>query len=178
MNNNGIVVEGDPVLRQVAQEVPKEMFGTKELEDIVYKMSKALRTASHGVAIAAPQVGVSYRVFVVRGFVMQNHERNDLDMDVAFINPRITNLSRKKIPIEGEGCLSVPDVYGTIVRHEKAKVVAYDVQGKKFERGGSELLAEIFQHEVDHLNGILFIDTATDVKKIEPAPAVETHSHE
>lgn len=163
-----IVTEGNPVLRKTAAEVPKEMFGTKELTEIIYNMTKALRAKEHGVAIAAPQIGISYRIFVVRGFVMENNERNDVDMDVAFINPTLLSTSRKKVEIEGEGCLSVPDVYGTVLRHDKAKVRAYDVQGNRFERGGSGLLAEIFQHEIDHLNGILFIDHATDLKKYEP----------
>lgn len=172
-----IVVEGDPVLRGIAQEVPKEMFGTKELETIVYNMTKALRGAKHGVAIAAPQIGVPYRIFLVRGFVMEEGERNDLDFDVAFINPKIVRVSRKKIDIDGEGCLSVPNVYGSVIRHEKAKVRAYDIQGNSFERGGSGLLSEIFQHEIDHLNGILFIDHATNLKTIEDTP-LETSPNE
>lgn len=163
-----IVLEGDPVLRQKAAEVSAAMFGTKELSSIVYRMSKTLRAAPIGVAIAAPQIGISYRVFVVRGFVMQGRERNDLDIDVAFINPRLTKHSRKKLPMEGEGCLSVPNVYGTVGRYEKTTVEAYDVFGKKFERGGADLLAEIFQHEIDHLEGILFIDKASDLKEVEP----------
>lgn len=167
-----IVVEGNPVLREVAKEVPKKMFGTKELSDIVYRMSKTLRAAPHGVAIAAPQIGISYRIFLVRGYIMQNRERNDLDIDIAFINPRLVRHSRGKTPIEGEGCLSVPNVYGAVERYEKATVEAYDARGTKFERGGSDLLAEIFQHEIDHLEGILFIDKATDLKKTEPETTV------
>lgn len=162
-----IVLEGNPVLRQKAAEVSREMFGTKELTGIVYRMAKALRGASNGVAIAAPQIGNAYRIFVVRGFVMQGRERNDIDIDVAFINPVITKHSRKKVPLDGEGCLSVPDVYGTVERYDKATVRAYDVHGKMFERGGAGLLAEIFQHEVDHLNGTLFIDKASNLKKAE-----------
>lgn len=167
-----IVTEGNPVLRGVATEVPAALFGTTELSDLVYRMTKALRGASHGVAIAAPQIGIPYRMFVVRGFVMHNHERNDLDPDAVFINPTLVNHSRAKVPIPGEGCLSVPDVYGTVERYEKATVEAYDVTGKKFSRGGSDLLAEIFQHEIDHLNGILFIDHATDLTPSVPQEPV------
>lgn len=167
-----IVTEPNPILREVAKEVPKSMFGSTELADIVYRMSKALRGAPHGVAIAAPQIGISLRIFLVRGFVMQNHERNDVDLDVVFINPVLVNHSRGTIPVAGEGCLSVPDVYGTIERHEKATVEAYDVTGKKFQRGGSDLIAEIFQHEIDHLNGILFIDRASDLKQATPEDPV------
>lgn len=173
-----IVTEGDPVLRQVAKEVPKEMFGTEELATIVERMSKTLRATPNGVAIAAPQIGVSYRIFVVSGFVMEGKSRYDEGAsdisDVAFINPVITNRSRKKVEIEGEGCLSVPNVYGIITRSEKATVRAYTVDGKRFERGGSDLLAEIFEHEVDHLDGILFIDKARDLHTIEPDAHEET----
>ncbi len=163
-----IVTAGAPVLRVVAPEVPKELFGTKELTGILSAMEASLRSAEFGVAIAAPQIGVSYRIFTVRGFVVAGNERNDDDPDVVFINPKIVNSSRKKISVTGEGCLSVPNVYGTIERAEKVTVVAHDASGKKFQRGGSELLAEIFQHEVDHLNGVLFIDHATDLKKTLP----------
>ena len=166
--SDSIVTEGDPVLRQKAQEVPAEMFGTKELADIVRRMGEALRVAPHGVAIAAPQIGVPYRLFMVRGFALEGNERNDEDPDVVFINPKIIKQSRKKVQVHGEGCLSVPDVYGTVVRYEKAKVRALDARGAAFERGGSELLAEIFQHEIDHLDGVLFIDTATHLKKELP----------
>lgn len=167
MPSTTIVTEGDPVLRKKALPVPKELFNSKELSDIIYAMTKALRKTSHGVAIAAPQIGISYRIFVVRGFVMEGHEKNDFDFDVAFINPEIIKNSKEKTSIDGEGCLSVPGMYGTVERYEKTKVRAYDLRGSKFERGGSGLLAEIFQHEIDHLNGILFIDHATNLKKVE-----------
>lgn len=167
-----IVTEGSPILREVAKEVPASLFGTVELSDIVYRMTKALRGAPHGVAIAAPQIGISYRIFAVRGFVMQGHERNDLDPDAVFINPTLVNHSRGMVPIPGEGCLSVPDVYGTVERYEKATVEAYDVTGKKISRGGSDLLAEIFQHEIDHLNGILFIDHAKELTRSLPQEPV------
>jgi len=165
---DSLVPQEDPVLHTAAEEVPEALFGTKELSDIIYRMTKALRAASVGVAIAAPQIGIPYRIFVVRGFVLEKHERNDLDVDVAFVNPVITKHSRKKIPMEGEGCLSVPNIYGTVNRYEKTTVEAQDAKGKRFERGGSDLVSHIFQHEVDHLNGILFIDNATDLKKTEP----------
>lgn len=157
-----IVTEGAPVLREMAEEVPKEMFGTKELKDIVSKMSASLRETQNGVAIAAPQIGISYRIFVVSGFVIENNDRNMEDPDMVFINPTIKKLSKEKEKME-EGCLSVPGLYGNTERSLKATVVAYDIEGNKFERGGSGLLAQIFQHETDHLNGILFNDHATDL---------------
>ncbi len=90
-----------------------------------------------------------------------------IEPDLVCINPTLIKLSKqkKKVP---EGCLSVRWLYGNVLRAEKATVEAYDEHGKKFTRGGSGLLAQIFQHETDHLNGILFIDTAEDVEEMKP----------
>ncbi len=162
-----IVTEGNPVLRAHAKPVPKSMFGTEELAALIAKMSRALREEPHGVAIAAPQIGESWRIFVVRGYVLQRIRRSDPGADtfadIAFINPVFLRQSKKKEIIEGEGCLSVPNIYGNIERSARAAVEAQDTTGKKFERGGSGLIAEIFEHEVDHLNGILFTDKATNI---------------
>ncbi|MEI6057920.1 MAG: peptide deformylase, partial [bacterium] len=87
--------------------------------------------------------------------------------DVTFINPEITRLSREKHEVE-EGCLSVRWLYGKMKRSKKASVRAYDENGKRFERGASGLLAQIFQHETDHLEGVLFIDHAYDVQEVLP----------
>lgn len=163
-----IVVQGHPVLRKKAQSVPKKMFGTDELHQIIANMSEALRATSHGVAIAAPQIAEPWRIFLVSGFVVAGNKRNLEDPDKVFINPTIKRRSRKKVEIEGEGCLSVPHTYGTIKRSEKVTVVAYDEQGNKFEYGGSDLMAEIFEHEIDHLDGILFTDKATKLWKETP----------
>lgn len=169
-----IVTEKNPILRNRANEVPTSLFKTGELYAILAKMSASLRATHNGVAIAAPQIGIPYRIFVVSGFVIAERERNFDDPDVAFINPKILRLSRERETME-EGCLSVPGFYGQIIRASKAKIRAYTPEGKKFERGGSGLLAQIFQHEVDHLNGVLFIDKATNVVRVEEG-APTTHS--
>lgn len=171
MTNPGILQDGEsPVLRQVAKPVPKEMLGTPQLADILARMSTSLRAAHNGVAIAAPQIGEPWRIFMVSGFVLQNKQRNTEDPDRAFINPVIVRQSKKKVAYEGEGCLSVVGTYGTTERSMKATVRALDEKGKKFERGGTDLLAVIFQHEIDHLDGILFIDHATDLHKAKDTP--------
>ncbi|MBI3888666.1 peptide deformylase [Candidatus Nomurabacteria bacterium] len=84
-----------------------------------------------------------------------------------FINPKISKLSRDKVWVP-EGCLSVRWLYGKTYRSTKATIAAYNENGKKFTRGASGLLAQIFQHETDHLNGILFIDHAIDIKEELP----------
>ena len=149
-------------------------------------MSASLRAQDDGVAIAAPQVGHSLRIFVVSGkifsedFAINRTERllgvgeadnvkvpKKKDKDLVFINPKISKLSRDKDWMP-EGCLSVRWLYGQTFRSKKATVTAYDENGKKFVRGASGLLAQIFQHETDHLNGILFIDHAKDIKEELP----------
>ena len=160
------IVENEAsILRETAREVPKTMFKTSELAAILGRMSDELRNTELGVAIAAPQIGESWRIFVVRGFIMKNKARSTEDEDIVFINPAILRTSKKRLVHQGEGCLSVPDVWGTTQRPYKITIRAFDATGKKFERGGTDLLAQIFQHEIDHLNGILFIDHATDLHK-------------
>ena len=88
--------------------------------------------------------------------------------DLVFINPEIINLSKKKRKME-EGCLSVRWLYGQVNRHEKVTIKAYDENGKLMTVGASGLLAQIFQHEIDHLNGILFIDKAENVRDLPPS---------
>lgn len=162
-----IVLRGADVLSKPAKEVPKELFGTKELADMIRRMSVSLRETAHGVAIAANQIGIPYRIFVVRGFVLENKERSDEDADRAFINPKIVNLSRKK-ELMDEACLSVPGYHGTIKRALKATIRAYDEEGIRFERGASGLLAQVFQHETDHLDGTLYVDKAEEVLEVPP----------
>ena len=177
-----IVQKEAPVLREIAESVNQKDFGTPQLKKIIANMSAALEKEEDGVAIAAPQIGVSLRIFVVshRAFEIEDEENErDLDeaaaplsthqkikrSDMVFINPVIIKLSRKKKWVP-EGCLSVRWLYGEVQRSEKATVRAYDENGKIFTWGGSGLLAQIFQHETDHLNGALFIDSARNVEKI------------
>lgn len=173
-----IVQKEAPVLRGVAEPVNMKDFGSPQLKKILADMTVALEKEEDGVAIAAPQIGVPLRIFIVshRAFEFEEEatrhpeetpEENQKvqHSDMVFINPVITKLSRKKKWVP-EGCLSVRWLYGEVSRADKATVRAYDENGKAFTRGGSGLLAQIFQHETDHLNGVLFIDTARDVEKI------------
>lgn len=163
-----IVQNGHPVLRKRAKEVPVHAIPTREIGKTLKDMSEALAAQEDGVAIAAPQIGVSLRIFVVSGKVFDREALKDgEDPDRVFVNPVITKMSRKKAELE-EGCLSVRWLYGKIKRSEKVSLTAYDETGKKFSYSASGLLAQIFQHETDHLNGILFIDSATDLHEFTP----------
>ena len=165
--SNDIVTKGAKILSETGKEVPKKLFGTPELHKIIVRMSKAVRKTDHGVAIAANQIGLPYRIFVVRGFVLAGKERSDEDPDAAFINPKIVRISKKKELLD-EACLSVPGYHGKVLRSPKATIRAYDETGKKIERGGSGLLAQVFQHECDHLDGVLYVEKAKEISKDEP----------
>lgn len=161
-----IVQEPAPVLRAIAAPVPLSDIGSKQLEAIVEDMKRALAGEDDGVAIAAPQIGVSLRIFVVAQRISKRFQK-DLNDDMVFINPEITRLGKKKEPLS-EGCLSVRWKYGTVKRSLTATVRALNMQGNEFVMSASGLLAQIFQHEIDHLNGTLFIDKATDVQDMPP----------
>lgn len=169
------IVEKDaPVLRLIAKEVEASDIKTKKIQDILKKMKTALNKEDDGVAIAAPQIGESLRIFVVSGRafgVINNKNPEEVDehkyQDQVFINPKIVKLSKTKAKME-EGCLSIRWLYGQVERSTKATVRAFDEKGNKFEKGASGLLAQIFQHEVDHLDGILFTDKAENIDDIPP----------
>lgn len=164
-----IVTTSAPILHKKAKAVPDALFGTAELKDMIHRMSESLRETEHGVAIAAVQIDIPYRIFVVRGFVMEHNDRDtenvDLEPDVAFINPKIIKRSRKRELLD-EACLSVPGYAGRIKRSLQTAIRACDTEGICFERGASGLLAQVFQHECDHLEGILYIDKAEEVFEI------------
>ena len=115
-------------------------------------MSEALNLQKW-VAIAAPQIGVSLRVFIVSGKLFNPEETTEdfIRPNRVFINPIIAKTS-KKGSAEEEGYLSVHGEYGTVNRPTKTTIRAYNEDGEIFERGGSGLLSKIFQHEMDHLN--------------------------
>lgn len=185
-----IVQNGDPVLRAVAKPVAKKDLGSPALKKIIDKMHAALAPEKYGVAIAAPQIGISLRIVVVAGRVFeedapeQEAQKKVLGSPVSgrthrgpdyfseppapppnrvYINPEITRVSRKK-KNESEGCLSVRGLYGTVPRHERVTIKYLDEAGNVRTENATGLLGHIFQHEVDHLNGVLFIDKAGNLR--------------
>jgi peptide deformylase len=163
-----LVPETHPALHQIADEVPVEEITQPHIQKILKDMRAALVNYDvegfNGVAIAAPQIGVALRIFLVHDTNASKEEREEGQElpDLVAINPKIVKVSSKK-HIVGEGCLSVPEHYGAVRRSTHATIRAFDENGKAYERGAGGLLAQIFQHEVDHLDGILFIDRAEKV---------------
>ena len=139
-------------------------------------MVALLGESENGVGLAAPQIGASKAVFIVLKSIIdpqksagqKEGETKKLALNdiLIFINPAIIKQSRKKESMH-EGCLSVPGIFGNIRRSRQVTLKALDESGKEIIRGAGGLLAQVFQHECDHLNGKLFIDNATDLRKIE-----------
>lgn len=157
-----LVPENHPALHTIAEEVTAEDFSDGTVTRIIRGLRQAIKTYDvdgyAAVAIAAPQIGISKRIFLIE----DQSEREDALPTVIAINPRFTKLSKKTHEV-GEGCLSIPDTYGLVIRHKNVTMEALDENGKKFTRGAGGLLAQIMQHETNHLDGILFTDIATKV---------------
>ena len=179
-----ILQKDSPTLRQKAKNLPAPLFGTKELSRIVADMKTALHAEFDGVGLAAPQIGVSYRIFIVAGRVLDSGDslsetpaleiEPDWSRDLIFINPVLVKTSKDK-KLQEEGCLSVRPLYGTVRRASRAAVRAQNEKGVSFERGASGLLAQVFQHELDHLEGVLFIDKASNIREIPLEETPETN---
>lgn len=163
MPKDPVVQAGDPVLRQKAGALSKKDITSRKVQVLLKRMSAVLKKEGFGVAIAAPQIGVPLQIFVVAGKVFDTSEgRTEALPDKVFINPELTKVSKAKSEMT-EGCLSVRNRYGAVLRHEKASVKALNERGEAFVYHGSGLVGQIFQHEVDHLNGILYVDKAIEV---------------
>jgi peptide deformylase len=168
-----ILDRDNPVLRKIAKDVSPEEITSPDIQKVISDMKIALQSQDDGVAIAAPQIGVSLRIFVISGRALNISQKNkvenidQINEDLVFINPQILRLSKKKKRME-EGCLSVRWLYGQVERSEKVQIKAYNEKGESFERGSSGLIAQIFQHEIDHLDGILFTDKAENLEEIPP----------
>src|SRR3989344_1251041 len=170
MKKTEILQRDNKILRAKAQSIPEKDMGSKKIADIIKRMSQTLHVEEDGVALAAPQIGESLRLFIVNSDILM--VKKDKRPDLIFINPEIIKTSKNKKKVE-EGCLSIRWLYGQVKRSEKVTIRAYDETGRKFERGASGLLAQIFQHEIDHLDGILFIDKAENVQEIPPKKKIK-----
>ncbi len=158
-----IVQVGALVLRQSAKPLTKKELGSPAVQKLLKRMSAILKKEEYGVALAAPQVGHSLRLFVVAGRVFKKEDEETTPPDRVYINPEITKRSKKKVEMS-EGCLSVRGKYGTVMRHEKVSLKALDEKGVPLTYHGTGLVGHIFQHECDHLDGILYTDKAKTLR--------------
>lgn len=150
-----IVKYGDAVLETKA--APITEFDTEELRQLVKEMFEAMYVY-HGVGLAAPQIGISKRVAVI-----DVSGGEDESQKLVLINPEI--IAREGVQTIEEGCLSIPGFREPVSRARKVTVRAQDVSGKTFELVGEDLVARAFQHETDHLNGTLYINHVSPLKR-------------
>jgi peptide deformylase len=149
-----IVKYGEDVLHTTAQNVETV---TGELGDLIRDMVETMYAAP-GVGLAGPQVGLPYRVFVVD--VSGGRSKDGL---MAFINPEF--VEREGMQLEEEGCLSIPGFNATVARPERAVVKGLDLDGRERIVEGTGLLARAFQHEMDHLDGRVFVDRLRGIQR-------------
>jgi len=150
-----ILTEPNPILRNKSLDLDLATISKRELETLCQNMT-ATMLESDGVGLAAPQIGQNVRLAII----------NTADGPISLINPKITGKSIRKEWGE-EGCLSVPEVFGQVKRHKKINCQYFDKTGKKIILKAEGLLARVIQHEIDHLDGILFIDKMKPIKNIE-----------
>ncbi len=149
--------------RDLRQRSKKVGLVTPEIHRLVHDMEAATldwedsRKHEIGVALAAVQIDRLLRVIIVRNNLENKNDRNF----TAFINPVITK-RMGKISEDFEGCLSIKDIYGKVPRFEKVRVKALDLKGQEFRLTADGFLARVFQHEIDHMNGVTFIDHIKD----------------
>lgn len=153
-----IVVYGDPVLKKRAADIEKDSLDVKQL---VEDMFETMYNAS-GVGLAAPQIGKSLRVFVVDAEPMD--EENLKGFKKAFINPEILEEEGEDWSFE-EGCLSIPGIRAEVVRPEKIRIRYYDEDWNEHEEEYDGMAARVIQHEYDHIEGTLFTDYLSGLKK-------------
>jgi peptide deformylase len=163
-----IVTVPDPVLRRKARPVSKF---DKDLRTLIDDMVETMREAP-GVGLAAPQIGLSERLLVIEYYEREEDEENEEAPKKvwAVINPEIVKASEEMV-MGVEGCLSIPGLLGEVERHAEVQIKALNRHGKPMKVKAKGWLARIFQHEIDHLNGVLFTDRAARVW--QPQQAVE-----
>ena len=151
---------GDPILRKKARKLTKITPSVRETIDAMWDLMER----SKGIGLAAPQAGLSQRVIVV--------DTREPGERYALVNPEIVWSSGEKSPLS-EGCLSIPGVEAEVIRPSRVRVKGIDAEGREVEIEAADLLAKVFQHEVDHLEGVLFIDRLTPKEKEKVAPELE-----
>ncbi|MEO7991077.1 MAG: peptide deformylase [Chryseolinea sp.] len=153
-----IVMYGDPVLRQRA----KEIKVGSDIQQLIDDMFETMHGAS-GIGLAAPQIGKDIRLFVVDGTIL-DEEPEMHDFKKVFINAQITEETGTPWEFE-EGCLSIPNIREKISRKAKLKITYYDENWNKLEEEYDGMKARIIQHEYDHIEGKMFVDYLTPLKK-------------
>ena len=139
----------------------------KDVKDVISKLQNALNNSKvPGTGIAANQIGINMKVCIVRDFYSNESQNEDEYNDYILINPTYKKLSNKQT-LDWEGCLSIPDTFGLVKRYKKIKVEALNENGQKISITAKDYLARVMQHEIDHLEGILFTSKVLGDTKTE-----------
>lgn len=153
---------GNPILRTKAKAVPAAFLRTAASRNLIKQMFHTMRQAK-GVGLAAPQIGKALRLAVIGVPVWRSGEKRYFRR--VIVNPKITWHSKAK-NLDFEGCLSFPDGRGQVPRWSGIVVEYMDEKGIKVKEGCGGFLARVFQHEVDHLNGVVYVDRMPDMKTL------------
>lgn len=154
-------------LRKKTQKFDFKKYTRKEINDLIIRMRKAMKKA-RGIGLSANQIGLDISVFVAQIQKNENDERSLTAGEQKFyaiFNPEIIKASKEKTMLE-EGCLSVPYTYAEVERPEKVTLVGFDKSGKEVKIKAWGMLAKVFQHETDHLNGKIILDRAKKIYKV------------
>ena len=150
-----IITQPNPILRKKSVEINPKITKTLDFKTLISAMAKTM-IKTDGVGLAAPQIGKNIRLVVI----------NSKNGVLCLINPKFTKKSWAR-ELGQEGCLSIPGIFGVVKRHKKVSLTYYDQDGKKIKLTAEGMMARVIQHEVDHLDGILFIDKASAVEKVQ-----------
>src|SRR3989344_3669021 len=155
---------GNPILRREAKEIPHKFLKTAKFKKLVQRMIYTMRRVG-GVGLAAPQVGIPLSISVMEVRPTTTHPTLKRKGPIIIVNPRIIKYSKKKVSDWG-GCLSFKNVCGLVPRSDKIIVQYCNLDGVMVTDNASGLWARIFQHEIDHLNGNVYVDLITDMTSL------------
>jgi len=155
-----ITVYGDPVLRKVTTDIERDYEGLEKLAD---DMFETMHNAE-GVGLAAPQIGLTSRIFVVDLSPLGDEEPLLKDFRKAFVNPHIIEKGGEKVLMD-EGCLSIPGLREDVLRLSTIRIKYFDINWKEYDEVYTGFTARVLQHEYDHLDGIMFVDYCSPLKK-------------
>lgn len=155
-----IVAYGDPVLKRMADEIDPNY---PDLQELISSMEESMERAN-GVGLAAPQIGLSIRLFLIDSTLMMEEGKEDQGLKEVFINAEMIEETGKEWAFE-EGCLSIPDIREDVYRNDTITIKYFDRDFKEHTRTFDGLTARVIQHEYDHIEGILFVDHLKPLKK-------------
>ena len=167
-NELKIITNPNPILREKSAEISQKDISSQKVKCLYLDMEK-LMLESNGVGLAAPQIGKNIRFIIINANEAIKRagsiKINMADSVIYMVNPEIIKKSFAREWGE-EGCLSIPNVFGQVRRHKKVTCRYFDLNGKKKKLNADGLLARVIQHEINHLDGVLFIDKARDIKQV------------